>query len=198
MAVTVDFAIKAAFFDRAAVINATRRNERRALSRIGAFVRRRARTDVLRRTAQKGQKGRVIRDSRGRFAKSGSARPGQPPIVRSRNQFATLRNIQFGLGDDGQSVLIGPLLVSQAAKRLRSNRATVPELMEFGGWALIDEFRIVDGRKGFWYAGRSSNPLAVHRKRRASYAPHPFMSVALEREVKAGTVLNAFSVVQGS
>lgn len=196
MAFTLDVKVKEAFFDRAKVVAAIDARERRALSRIGAFIRRRARTDILRRTAPAGARLPVGRDVRGRFKSNGrrAAAPGMPPLVRSRDRYATLRNIQFGLGPSGQSVVIGPIGIPE--KRLRSSSAqTVPELMEFGGTSSVVEFSFNDG-KDWTPAEPADKSEAIKRSRRATYHKHPFMGPALAKEVAAGTVIDAFATVR--
>ncbi len=191
MAFTLDAKITNRFFDRAAVVAMMAARERRALSKIGAFVRRRAITDVLRRSIPSGQRRRVGRDRGGRFMRiRQSAAPGRPPVVHSRNKAASLRNIQFGLDPDGLAVVIGP--VGLPSRRLSGSSAqTVPELMEFGGSATITEH----ARGGEWHPGKSSAPAAINRERSASYAAHPFMGPSLDKEVEAGNVLNVFASV---
>lgn len=192
MAFTLDAKITSRFFDRASVVTAITANERRALSRIGAFVRRRAITDVLRRTIPSGQRRRVGRDRGGRFMRTRqSAAPGRPPVIHSKNKTASLRNIGFGLDADSLSVVIGP--VGLPSSRLkRSSAQTVPELMEFGGSATVTEH----ARGSEWHPGKSNAPGALNRERSARYEPHPFMGPALDKEVAAGNVLNAFATVR--
>ena len=183
MTITVDVKIKEAFFDRASVVSAITAHERKVLSRIGAFVRRRAITDVLRRSS-KGKRGRT---------RAATARPGMPPLVHSRNRHASLRNIQFGLDPLALSVVIGP--VGLPDKRLRGSTAqTVPELQEFSGSALVEEYRFPGS--DVWNPGHSRNADVIKRKRPASYAAHPFMGPALDKEVAAGNVLTPFTTVR--
>lgn len=186
----LDAQIKERFFDRSTVLKQMSDRERRALSRMGAFILRRAQTDVLRRTAPKGQLRRVGRGRDGRFKRiQQSARPGNPPIVHSRNKYASLRNILFALGPSGQSVIVGP--VGIPSMRLTGSSAqTVPELLEFGGTATITESVYPSGTTYPGKAPTSAN--AKLRKRKATYAGNPFMSVALEREARAGTLVGAF------
>ena len=134
--------VKEMFFDRDAVINAISTGDRRRLSKAGAFIRRRARSML-------------------RFRKR-SASPGQPPSVRSRDSFSTLRNVLFALGDDQQSVVVGPRAVPSLRLR-KASTSYVPALLEFGGTAEV-------------------------RGRRCRYAAFPFMQPALEAEVQAGTI----------
>lgn len=138
----VELTIKDAFFDRQKVLDSERRDNLRRLSKAGAFLRTRARSKLRRRKKP--------------------AKPGQAPSVYSRDPRATLKFILFGLGEDDNSVLIGPVVLSGA--RLKSSSAeTVPELMERGGTSEVDG-------------------------QRARYAKHAFMGPTLDEEAKAGTL----------
>lgn len=180
--ITVTSQIKDRFFDRARVIETVHRHEIRRLSRAGAFVRRRARTSILRRAPKK-RKGKQRR----------SARPGQPPLVHSNDNFANLRNILFGLAENDNAVVIGPRVVP-SLKLTGASAQTVPELLTFGGTARIEMW--ANTRKGNgsesvieWMPGAS--PQAdLHRTVTARYAAHPFMGPALDKEIAAGTFQN--------
>jgi hypothetical protein len=189
---SLDFSITGRFFDRAKVVKEIDVRERRALSRMGAFIQRRAKTDVLRRTMPYGQRRRVGRDRTGRYMRiRQSATGGQPPIIHSRDKNASLRRILFALGPDNQSVLVGPARLP-GSKVKGSNRQTVPELLEFGGTALVTESEFPSGGV---YPGQPSQGNSTDAKTRtkvAKYRGNPFMSVALEREASAGTLVDAF------
>jgi len=92
------------FFDKATVLRAVDRAERRVLAKAGAFVRQRAKSAVRRRK-------RV-------------SRPGQAPSSHAGH---LRRLILFGYDRAASSVVIGPLLFRSAGE------PTVPELLEFGG-----------------------------------------------------------------
>lgn len=140
--VTLD--IKDMFFDRQHVLDAVGKENAKKLSKAGAFIRQRAKTKLRRR-------------------KKPSA-AGQPPSVHSRDRRATLKNILFGLNADWESVVIGPVGLTE--KRLSSASVqTVPELMEYGGTSRVKEKRV-------------------------RYPTHPFMGPSLEEEAKAGTIGN--------
>jgi len=98
--------------------------------------------------------------------------PGEPPSVHTQDRVATLKNIWFVFDPARRSVVVGPLKLN-GSKLHGSNRATVPSLHELGGAA------VVGGRK---------------RKRRAKYAPRPFMGPAMERELPKFAGLWANSV----
>jgi hypothetical protein len=98
--------------------------------------------------------------------------PGEPPSVHTQDRVATLKNIWFVFEPRQRSVVVGPLKLERS--RLEgSNRPTVPSLHELGGTA------VVTIRK---------------RKRRAKYAPRPFMGPAMERELPKFVGLWANSV----
>lgn len=136
----VDMSIKDAFFDRQKVLDVQRRENLKRLAKAGAFIRTRARSKLRRRKKP--------------------AKPGQAPSVHSRDARATLKFILFGLGDDDNSVLIGPVALS--GSRLKASSAeTVPELMEHGGTSEVDG-------------------------KRARYAKHAFMGPTIEEEANSG------------
>jgi len=86
---------------------------------------------------------------------------GEPPSVHSKDRVATLKNIWFVFDPANRSVIVGPLKLN-GSKLEGSDRKTVPSLHELGGAA------VVKGKK---------------RKRRARYAPRPFMGPAMQREL---------------
>src|SRR6185436_86354 len=92
----------------------------RALSRIGAFVRRRAASSMRRRKSP--------------------AAAGSPPSVHSQDKTASLRNILFAYERERQGVVIGPVILNMVTRGARGlSNTTVPQLMEFGGTARIQE-----------------------------------------------------------
>jgi hypothetical protein len=103
--------IKDVFFDRAGVIAKIGAANAKALNRVGGALRLTARRKLRRRKK--------------------ASQPGQPPSVHSQDDFATLKNILYGL--QGQSsVLIGP-------RALNQSRGTIPGLHEFSGQQKIAE-----------------------------------------------------------
>lgn len=162
-------ASKRYFFDRAKVLAAADAAVLRGLSRLGAFVRRRARTSLRRR-------------------KKASA-PGSPPSVHSKDNFATLKNILFAYDPARRSVVVGPV-------RLNGSKGspTVPELHEFGGTLQVAEAQLSGGR---WVraglARRFGDKSRPTRVRAATYPARPTMRPALAAEIAAGTAPRAFS-----
>lgn len=175
---TVTGEIKDRFFDRARIVEMLGRADARRLAKMGAYVRTRAITDILRRAPKRTR----------RNGRRASAAPGRPPLVHSNDSFANLRNILFGLTYDNNAVVIGPRFVP--ALRLRAaSQPTIPALLTFGGTARMDQWSN-DGDT--WHMGKSS---AAEYKRtvNARFHEHPFMGPALQKEIDAGIVQNVFS-----
>ncbi len=92
-----------------------------------------------------------------------ASQPGQPPSVHTQDRVATLKNIWFVFERRRASVIVGPLRLNGRSPR-GSNRSTVPQLHELGGSAVLES------RK-------------KKRRRRARYAPRPYMGPAMKREL---------------
>ena len=183
--------MKKYFFDSPRVLAAVVTAERSVMSRQGAFIRRRARTDILRRTAGKTGRRLVARGSDGRFMKTKQkvAGRGQPPIVRSRDKSANLRNILFAYNPQGHSVVIGPVGLNKRPKN--SSAQTVPELLEKGGTASVVQWAGATGN--VWNFGSTTAHYFRRRTVRGHYSPHPFMGPALAKEVAAGTIVGPWA-----
>lgn len=167
------YSVRKVFFDRAAVRNAVDRADRIALSRIGAFVRRRARTSLRRRKK--------------------TSSPGQPPSVHASGR-DSLKTILFGYEASRHSVVVGPVKLNQAS-RTSSGRMTIPQLHEFGGTAQIEEERSRFTPPGMWFSRdrrRRARPGQRFRTRQAIYPARPFMGPALDAERTAGTMTAAW------
>lgn len=162
--------MKSMFFDRAAVINDTEKKERAALSQIGAFVRRRARS-LIRSRKRNPKRGRRSRLSR----------PGEPPISWAK---PGIKDILFHYDAKSKSVLIGPLQFNSSGD--------VPGLLEFGGTQQITESRYAD-RQMSWQLGEWRAGPVETRQRHVKVGPRPFMGPALEAEQQS--ILNAFDQV---
>lgn len=172
--------MKQGFFDREAVIVAIGRAEARAMGKALAFIRRRARTSVLRR-------------------RKAISSPGSPPSVRSKDPVATLRNILFAYQQRDHAGVVGPVKLNQKnLSAIEIGSTTVPQIHEFGDIAAIQEEQWKSNFTGQWYRRdqrRRTNPGKRYRTRRAVYKPRPFMSVALKKEVDAGTIPGAWARV---
>jgi hypothetical protein len=156
----VTMRMKDFFFDRQSVIDRMTKANRRALSKVGAFIRRRARSSLRRRKKR--------------------SQPGSPPSIHSRDSVATLKNILFAYEPQSESIVIGPIKLNQRVilgPELGSS--TVPQVHEFGATVKIREAKV--GRK--WLSGRRRiRPGQPVRVRSAKYSPRPFMGPAMEAE----------------
>lgn len=170
---------------------AKERGERRAGMKIGAFIRRRTRTDILRRTGGKGQRASVKRVRNGVVRKvQKTASPGKPPIVRSKSKFASLRNIRFAYSSTDRVVYIGPVGIGRRLSG--SNESTVAGLMERGGTGRVPQWR--PKGSSVWSLGNVRRGVD-RRSARARYAKHPFMGPGLQKEVDAGTIPKSWTGV---
>lgn len=154
------------FFDRAKVIAALERATVKALSKIGAFVRRSARSSI--RSA--GKKNRV-------------SNPGEAP----RSHTGLLKDHIFFVYDpESKAVVIGP-------EKLRGTDGSAPAVLEYGGNAKIVEtetpawWTINNGvrvwrRFGKRTRGKLNQQGMPNRIRIVKIAPRPYMIPALERE----------------
>lgn len=159
----ITYAVKDFFFDRAAVMEKVGAKRNKALLTAGAYIRRKAR-DLLRR----GKK---------------PAKPGSPPKIHSDNE-PGLKTILFALDPATDSMVVGPIKFNSRGLR-KSNRETIPEIQEFGGTAEVIEYTPDEGETWLTLdelrANKYSRSKVRSRTRQATYAAHPFMSVALER-----------------
>tara|TARA_A100001391_G_scaffold154773_2_gene112561 strand:- start:2719 stop:3282 length:564 start_codon:yes stop_codon:yes gene_type:complete len=175
--ITLDYRITDFFFDRIEIIEAIEKAERKNLSQIGAFIRKRARSNLRRRKK--------------------TSQPGNTPSVHSRDRVATLKNILFGYEPSRHSVVIGPVGLNQANYLQGGGRTTVPQLHEFGGSILIHEERLKKNRgDGHWYRrdlrSKRELPWKDYRLRLATYEARPFMGPALDEETAAGTITDVW------
>jgi hypothetical protein len=132
--------VKNLFFDRQVVIDAIGKSAAASLSKIGAFLRTRAKSSMPKRKAP--------------------AAPGMPP---SRHEGSLARFLFFSWDPGSRSIVVGPEKLDKPGD--------VPRLMEFGG--------TVDRK-------------SKHGTRLLNYRPHPYMGPALDAEIKAGTMPQAF------
>jgi hypothetical protein len=148
------------FFDRQAVRDRLSKANRKALSKAGAYIRRRARSSLRRR--------------------KNTSPPGQPPSVHTADAVATLKNILFAYEPERESLVVGPVKLNQ--KTLLGPElgyATVPQVQEFGARVKTREVRV--GNR--WRSGvRRVRPGQPVRVRAATYPARPFMGPALEAE----------------
>ncbi len=169
------FDLKKAFIDRQKINRAAERAEARSMVKSLAFIRRRARTNVLRRRKK-------------------VSRPGQPPSVRSRDSQRSLKFILFAYDRATNSGVVGPVKLSDRSYAVQAQDA-VPGTLEKGGVMVYSE-ESVDGKR--WRLQRRSrrdSRKKQKRRRRVQVQPRPFMSVALEREMAAGTIMTPWANV---
>lgn len=173
---------------RERVARAVARGEERVGRKVGAFIRTRARTS-LRRTGAKGR-GKARRIRNGVVVRvQKTAKAGAPPIVRSRSKFATLKNIRFSYSRGDRVVYIGPVGIG---KKLRgASEPTAAGLAERGGSATVEQWKPKSSNA--WSMGKVRSQGTDSRTRRANYDKHPFMGPALDKEVAAGTIPDAWS-----
>lgn len=161
----VSYQLRHVFFDRPGIQRRVDQGRRKALSKAGSWVRRRARSILRRRK-------RV-------------SRVGEPPSVHSD---PGLKTILFGWDQGRQSVVVGPVRLN---KVVMGTQTRVPSLMEFGGEVSIHEEARANGQPwsadiGMWRRRdmrRLPKPWKVYRVRRAHYGPRPFMAPALAQTV---------------
>lgn len=108
----VGFEVKKFFFDSALVMKETTKEDRKRLSKFGAFVRRTARSSI-----RPGGK------------KNKSSEPGEPP--RSHTGFLK-KNIFFAYEPQAKNVVIGPIVISSAGG------ADALDALEHGGTTTIE------------------------------------------------------------
>lgn len=163
-------AAKRNFFDRPRVLNALAKAQLRALSKAGAFVRRRARSSMRRSPAY--------------------SRPGRPPHAH----VGLLKTMLFFSYDRSrESVVIGPVALSRSSDvppllefggRVTARRdrwATTKS-------AITSDSPIVRRRAQRASDRRRPVTLVARAGDQLVYAPRPFMGPALVAEVEAGTI----------
>lgn len=151
---------KGAFFDRAVVFGALSKARRKALSRIGAFVRQRARTSIRKR--------------------GGVSPPGGPPYS---HEGLLRKHIYFAYDRVRESVVIGPSVNPPSPGRRTG--PTVPELLEYGGKIPGDGSEIfVSTGPGRDAKGRHTKGgrTRITLDGTLNYKPRPFMGPAFAKE----------------
>lgn len=148
---------KGSFFDRAGVLAALDRAEKRGLSRFGAFVRRTARSSIRKRKA--------------------TSKPGSPPTDRGG---PLKRLLFFGYDPAARSVVIGPAIFPRAKAR------GAPRLLEEGGQVKGGGREIVITRDpGRDKAGKfvSKGRARIKLDGSLDYKPRPYMMPAYRAEL---------------
>ncbi|RMF73572.1 MAG: hypothetical protein D6744_15450 [Planctomycetota bacterium] len=127
--------MKEFFFDKKSVKDRVSKANRKALSKAGAFIRRRARSSLRRRKK--------------------ASQPGRPPSVHTSDRARTLKNILFAYEPLTESLVVGPVKLNQ--KTLLGpdlGDTTVPQLHEFGATVTIRKMS----------RGRRRKPVRVRAK----------------------------------
>ena len=159
------------FFDRKKVQKALTDDARKALSRIGAFIMRRARGSI--RTNQR------------------SARPDRPP----RSHLGTLKKqIFFAYDPRRLAVVVGPVLrvTSPAVKPIGK---TIPELLERGGEAVVTADGYSFPARGRKSQKTKSQVVRLARGTRLRYSAHPYMEPALRKETTNPKLREAWAFI---
>lgn len=179
---------KGSFFDAEPVLAAMDKATRKALSKFGAYVRRRAQTSL-------------------RYGVQPSE-PGQPPTahksgmrrkVNKRTGTATIQAVSplrefifFAYDADRQSVVIGPALTNQSAKLAGAGGRPEPDLLEHGGGTVpvVEYLNRFKGGEQKWLRtppvyrlGRTPPANVPTRKRSARIDARPYMQPALVAEL---------------
>ena len=183
--------LKGQFFAKDEILDRLNKGRKKALKKMGAYVRRSARSSLRRRKK--------------------ASTPGKPPSVHSQSDIATLKAIFFTYDARTDSVVIGPLRLNTVdvigANRTSFLRGSAPSLHEFGGTRRVAEELIKPrGQVPYWrridarFKGNKATIVAAHeaeigaelnrfskrlgrvrkvRVRIAKYPPRPFMKPAL-------------------
>jgi hypothetical protein len=184
---------KQGFFDARKVEKAADRCTLRALSKFGAFTRRRARTSMKRKPHDQ------------------HSLPGQPPYAHGAALLRTGILVAQEGGEGNRSVVIGPVKLNQRFFDGAGNVLAdgVPFLLEYGGATTFfeefigDRWRRIDLR----FAGNKANVQALQggsetnqfqsnarrsrptRKRTALIAARPYMNPAFNKELERAPYL---------
>ena len=162
-----------------AVKRAVNRGKDYAMKRGAAIVRQTARQNVLRRRKR-------------------VSAPGTPPSIHHTGR-GGLREIFFVYDSTRGEAMIGPLKYNKKSfDKLKSDKPTLPNLLEFGG-VINSQFQKVDVAAVRSAGGQFVSHAKVKyrwskfaKPRRVRVQPRPFMSVALDKEIKKGSILNAW------
>jgi len=177
----VDYNITNFFFDRLAVENRLAAKERRAMSKIGAFIRTSARSSIKRRRRP--------------------SAPGSPPNAHSKDRVVTLKNILFGYDPSSHSVVAGPVLLNRSTRKKayfleKSGRmmnvkdARGIKELEGGVWVEnIEPSKPITAMTEF---GGTASATIDDQSATLNFRARPFMGPALERERKNGKLLEAW------
>lgn len=168
--------IKNFFFDRAKVQSAIGKKKSAFLNHAGGYIRRVARNSI--KLKGKAKKKNTTKLAQREAVQLPISAPGSPPFCHTDDQVATLRNIQYGVSPDFNSVVIGPLKLNAKSAFLGSSD-TVPGRLERGGDGIIPEKKA--GTKWVPMGRRKARPGQPTRKRQAHWRKRPYMGPALAK-----------------
>lgn len=200
-----DFTVEVAttlFFNEGTVAQAVDRGKKGALSKIGAFIRRGAKS-LLRYgkgNSEPGQPPTVHKSAPIKKIKYKKINGKSTPISSKVQALSPLREFLFFVYDAStQSVVIGPAKTNQVhfeagpTGKPRPVTGTVPSVLEFGGTVTKME---VQGAGGGWRRAdlRSRRRLAGSRIRfrRSTYEPRPYMGPAFRQELSNPRLMQAW------
>lgn len=164
------------FFDRQKINDAIDREKKRALSRAGAFVRRRQRSSIKRRKSV--------------------SQPGRPPHSHTKSGAegrASIKRILFGYSPIDESVFIGMVKVSSS--QVRGDKP-LPGILEDGGWIYQPKGTYVP-QQGRDDGGRFTEKrlMPLKKARRLRIKPRSSAVPALEKETDLGNVIKPWKGV---
>lgn len=149
---------------------AVQRADKKALTKVGRFIRKRSRSSIKRR-------------------KSVSS-PGSPPHVHGKGN-PPLKRILYWYDAKNRRVIIGPVNVPAQQRKIGSqNRVPLPNTLEFGGNVTIRQVKY----RGKWTSVQGLKNISglPFRSVNARYRKRPFMERALLDELRAGTIPQAY------
>jgi hypothetical protein len=172
----ITYRVRNSFFDRPAVVGRLTIARRKALTKAGAYVRKRARSSMRRRKS--------------------ASKPGSPPSAHESGSAPSLKTILFAYDEQIDGVVVGPVKLNRYINGVEA-RSTVGALHEFGETANISEHRYMPDGSGWmpqttvmeWRRTDRRRSLRIRpglrleqRKRVAQYPKRPFMAPALAAE----------------
>ncbi len=171
------------FFDRLAVQDLISRKERRAMSKIGSYVRRGARSSL-----RPGKR---------------PSNPGDPPRVHTKSRTASIKNILFGYDPSKHSVVIGPVrlrrrqskgfYLTSKGGRGRDSKGRFTSKAKYGAW--ISDIKNDKPVSSLMEFGGSLRAKVNNEDRTLHYSPRPFMKPALDREANNGKLIQAWKAL---
>ena len=184
----IHFAWKRLFFDRNHVEQMMDKTTRKALSKFGAYVRRRA-MGIIRRSSTISRPGQPPHSHIGAARRSWNRLRKRKGLPAQHGGFKGIREIYFAYELNRKSVIVGPIIANQLHftndKHRRPVKGTVPSVLEYGGDITIMEVQSLSKQTWIRADLRSRRRLAGRkiRYRTAHVRARPFMHPALEHEL---------------